>query len=40
MYLGGLASPEKPLPVISDRDMIEVKGFDPVTSFRKGKNEN
>ena len=34
MYLGGLANPEKPIPPVSDLDMIEAKGFDRF-SFRK-----
>ncbi len=36
MYLGGLAFPNKPIPVISDKIMAEIKGFDKY-SFRKGK---
>lgn len=28
MYLGGLASPEKPIPEISDTDLLVAKGFD------------
>lgn len=35
MYLGGLASPEKPIPYIPDEVMIEAKGFDRRYSFRK-----
>lgn len=35
MYLGGLASPEKPIPHIDDKIMVEAKGFDKKLSFRK-----
>jgi hypothetical protein len=35
MFLGGLASPEKTIPDISDKIMVEVKGFDTKYSFRK-----
>lgn len=35
MYLGNIAKPEKIIPTISDKDMIEAKGFDLQTSFRK-----
>lgn len=34
MYLGGLASPDKKIPAVSDSDMIVAKGFDN-WSFRK-----
>ena len=34
MYLGGLASPEKKIPEVSNADMIVAKGFDK-WSFRK-----
>jgi hypothetical protein len=34
MFLGGLATPQKPIPVPSDRDMVSIKGFDKF-SFRK-----
>ena len=34
MFLGGLAVPQKPIPVPSDRDMVSIKGFDKF-SFRK-----
>lgn len=34
MFLGGLASPEKPIPPISDKDMLIAKGFDK-WSFKK-----
>jgi hypothetical protein len=34
MFLGGLAYPEKPIPPVSDKDMIIAKGFDD-WSFRK-----
>lgn len=37
MFLGSFAEPEKPLPKISNNDMIESKGFDLKSSFRKGK---
>ena len=35
MYLGGLASPERSIPPISDSDMLQAKGFDKKWSFRK-----
>lgn len=35
MFLGGLASPEKPIPEVSDKDMLLAKGFDAKSSFRK-----
>ena len=35
MYWGGMAKPEKPIPPVSDKDMIIGKGFDPKWSFRK-----
>jgi hypothetical protein len=35
MFFGKLRSPEKPIPKISDSDMLEAKGFDPKWSFRK-----
>lgn len=34
MFMGGMASPEKNIPEVSDLDMIEAKGFDN-WSFRK-----
>lgn len=34
MYLGGIASPEKTIPHVSDADLITAKGFDK-WSFRK-----
>ena len=34
MFLGGLAVPQKPIPVPSDKDMVGIKGFDKY-SFRK-----
>ena len=34
MFLGGLATPQKPIPVPSDKDMVSIKGFDKF-SFRK-----
>lgn len=34
MFLGGLAMPQKPIPVPSDKDMVSIKGFDKY-SFRK-----
>lgn len=37
VFLGGFAEPEKPLPKISNNDMIEAKGFDLKSSFRKSK---
>lgn len=38
MFLGGMASPEKPIPHIDDKIMVEVKGFDKY-SFRKDKQK-
>lgn len=35
MFFGKLRSPERPIPDISDSDMLEAKGFDPKWSFRK-----
>lgn len=35
MFFGRLRSPEKPIPEISNPDMIEAKGFDLKSSFRK-----
>lgn len=34
MYLGSLAQPEKPIPAVSDKDMLVAKGFNKY-SFRK-----
>lgn len=40
MYVGGvLAGNNKPIPIVSDNDMIEAKGFDKKTSFRKPKED-
>lgn len=38
MYLGSRARPEKKIPEVSNADMIEAKGFDRKTSFRKPKS--
>lgn len=35
MYVGNLAVPQKPIPVPTDKEMVEIKGFDPKWSFRK-----
>jgi hypothetical protein len=35
MYLSNIAEPRKPIPHISDEDMVSIKGFDDKTSFRK-----
>lgn len=35
MWLSNKAQPEKPIPVPSDKDMVEIKGFDSKYSFRK-----
>lgn len=36
MYYGGvLVHPNRPIPDVSDEDMVEVKGFDKKWSFRK-----
>ena len=34
-YISNIAQPLKPIPDISDRDMLEAKGFDKKWSFRK-----
>jgi hypothetical protein len=34
MYLGAMAQPNKPIPAVSDKDMVSIKGFDK-WSFRK-----
>ncbi len=34
MFLGGIAWPNKPIPHVSDKDMVSIKGFDE-WSFRK-----
>jgi hypothetical protein len=34
MYFGAMAQPNKPIPEISDKDMVSIKGFDK-WSFRK-----
>jgi hypothetical protein len=34
MFMGNLAAPEKPIPQMSDEDMVGIKGFDRF-SFRK-----
>ncbi len=39
MWLGNQASPEKPIPVVDDVTMLEAKGFDKKTSFRKAKSK-
>lgn len=38
MYLGGFANPDKKIPDISDKDLLEAKGFDKF-SFRKDKSK-
>lgn len=35
MFFGRLRSPERPIPYVSDADMLEAKGFDPKWSFRR-----
>lgn len=35
MFISNIALPEKPIPDVSDADMIIAKGFDPRYSFRK-----
>lgn len=35
MFLSSLAAPNKPIPAVSNEDMIEAKGFNLKTSFRK-----
>jgi len=39
MFMSNMASPEKPIPHVSDRDLLEGKGFDPKWSFRKPPEE-
>lgn len=39
MWLSNLTSPERPIPPISNEDMIQAKGFDLRTSFRKEKKK-
>lgn len=39
MYLANKAEPRKPIPHISDEIMLEAKGFDKKTSFRKPKSK-
>jgi len=39
MWLSNLTSPERPIPPISNEDMIEAKGFDLKSSFRKEKKK-
>lgn len=38
-FLSNVAHPNKPIPTVSDRDMIVAKGFDLKTSFRKEKKD-
>jgi hypothetical protein len=38
-FLSNVAHPNKPIPTVSDRDMIVAKGFDLRTSFRKEKKK-
>jgi len=35
MYVGGLATPQKPIPDVPDKTMVGAKGFDEKWSFRK-----
>lgn len=39
MYMSNMAFPNKPIPSVSDADMLEAKGFDLKTSFRKEKKK-
>jgi len=39
IYMNNLGSPMKPIPEISNEDMIESKGFDLKNSFRKSKKD-
>jgi hypothetical protein len=34
MYFGAMAQPNRPIPEVSDKDMVSIKGFDK-WSFRK-----
>ncbi len=34
MFMGGMARPNKPIPHVSDKNMVSIKGFDE-WSFRK-----
>lgn len=38
-FMSNVAFPNKPIPDVSDRDMIVAKGFDLKTSFRKEKQK-
>ena len=38
MFMSNMANPEKPIPQISNNDMIQAKGFDLKYSFRKDKS--
>jgi hypothetical protein len=40
VFLSNVSLPEKIIPTISNNDMIEAKGFDLKSSFRKSKNES
>jgi hypothetical protein len=40
MWLSNKAMPNKPIPEISNKDMIVAKGFDLKTSFRNPKDKN
>lgn len=40
MYLGGLASPEKPIPKLSDEDMAHSKGHGDRYSFRRAPTKS
>ncbi len=35
MYWGNVAQPNRPIPEVSDEDLLVAKGFDPKWSFRK-----
>lgn len=38
MFMSNIGNPEKPIPAVSDGDMLEAKGFDIKWSFRKEPN--
>jgi hypothetical protein len=39
MYVGATAQPNKPIPTISDKDMVSIKGFDKWSFRRPPKNQ-
>lgn len=39
MFMSNMAMPNKPIPHVPDKIMVEAKGFDKITSFRKPKQK-